>query len=178
MASSEESTLLRRPATGRPRLYLNLIVVMALGGLWHGAANTFLVWGALHGVALAVERALGLHDVSERGGPVARALWWAVVQGTVLVGWVFFRSPSVEYATTVLANVATGSWVELPASVSLGGLALLLLVPVLEHVRAILPASSPSPSPLLTRRAAWAAVMLYLACTAFGPAKTFIYFQF
>src|SRR5207248_3065055 len=43
----------------RARTYVNLMTVMVLGGLWHGAGLTFIAWGALHGAALAVERALG-----------------------------------------------------------------------------------------------------------------------
>ena len=46
---------------GQRRTYVNLVAVMVLGGLWHGAAYTFIVWGALHGIALAAERGLGLH---------------------------------------------------------------------------------------------------------------------
>ena len=42
-----------------PRTYVNLLVVMVLGGLWHGAAWTFVVWGALHGLLLAIERLRG-----------------------------------------------------------------------------------------------------------------------
>lgn len=52
----------------RARTYVNLMLVMILGGLWHGAHYTFLAWGALHGIALAVERALGLHSNPGAGG--------------------------------------------------------------------------------------------------------------
>jgi D-alanyl-lipoteichoic acid acyltransferase DltB (MBOAT superfamily) len=162
----------------RWRTYVNLLIVMALGGLWHGAADTFLVWGAIHGTGLAVERALGLHRLDERGGPVARFLWWAVVQTTVLVGWVFFRSASVGWAATVLANVTTGTYAALDPSVSPGWIALLVAIPILEHVdvlrRRWLRRSEPAPA----WRAAWAAVLLYAVCTAYGPSASFIYFRF
>ena len=67
------------------RTYVNLLLVMVLGGLWHGAAYTYIVWGALHGGALAVERLLGLHRDRGWSGHVAvRAAWFVVVQGVVL----------------------------------------------------------------------------------------------
>ena len=47
---------------GAVRGAINLAIVMLLGGLWHGAALTFLAWGAIHGLALGVERLLGLAD--------------------------------------------------------------------------------------------------------------------
>ncbi len=60
---------------------------MLLGGLWHGAAYTYIVWGALHGGALAVERMLGLHqDRGWTGHAAVRAVWFLVVQGVVLDG--------------------------------------------------------------------------------------------
>ena len=82
----------------RLRTYVNLMTVMLLGGLWHGAAFTFIVWGAIHGVALAIERALGLQQRGARRPLALRVFWWLVVQVIVLVAWVFFRSDSVAEA--------------------------------------------------------------------------------
>ena len=48
---------------GRVRMYRNLLLVMTLGGLWHGAAFTFVVWGGIHGIAIALERAMGFHEL-------------------------------------------------------------------------------------------------------------------
>ena len=56
-----------------PRTYVNLIIVMFLGGLWHGAAWTFVVWGCIHGVALAIERAIGMGGcMAEQAPALAR----------------------------------------------------------------------------------------------------------
>ena len=163
---------------GPVRLHVNLLLVMVLGGLWHGAANTFLVWGAVHGTALVVERVLGFQTLSERGPAIARILWWVVVQATVLVAWVFFRSSTTAEATALVGNVMTGRFGALDPGMPLGRLAALLAVPIAEHVRAAAAArfglSGPSPN----QKAVWAAVMLYAVCTAYGPSKTFIYFQF
>ncbi len=97
---------------GPGRTYVNLFIVMLLGGLWHGAAWTFLVWGALHGVMLAAERSRG-----------QTALWWrlppAVRVGAtfvlVLVTWVFFRAADLPSALRYLGfmvglgDVTTGA---------------------------------------------------------------------
>ncbi len=110
---------------------------------------------------------------------MARVLWWVVVQTTVLVAWVFFRSPAVPVATALLGNVLTEPFRSLDPSIPLGRLALLVAIPIAEHVRSLAPARVGQSAVLpATGRAAWAAVMLYAVCTAYGPSKTFIYFQF
>lgn len=82
---------------GRRRTYLNLMLTMLLGGLWHGAALNFVVWGGWHGAGLAVERALreGGHHVRGIGG-------WALTMLVVSVGWVFFRAPDFGVARRML----------------------------------------------------------------------------
>lgn len=78
------------------RTYLNLVMTMLLGGLWHGANWTYVVWGAWHGTWLAVEKALGVDPL--RTG-------WHRTLGTfllVVIGWVFFRSLDLTSALTTL----------------------------------------------------------------------------
>ncbi len=75
----------------RPRVTLNLLLVWALTGLWHGANWTFLAWGLLHFAALSVERATG----TARSRGLAMRAWTLVV---VMVGWAIFRSPSLPDA--------------------------------------------------------------------------------
>jgi alginate O-acetyltransferase complex protein AlgI len=94
---------------GRRRTYVNLALVMLLGGLWHGAAWHFLIWGAIHGGYLAAERL-----VKERWQPrgVAPALvatgQWALTFTVVCVAWVFFRAPDLGFATETLSRLVTG----------------------------------------------------------------------
>ena len=79
---------------GRVRTYVNLMLVMLIGGLWHGAQWTFVIWGGVHGVCLAVERwAKGRIGFAIPG--VAR---WTVTFGLLLLTWVFFRAESMEVA--------------------------------------------------------------------------------
>ena len=93
---------------GPVRRYTNLCVTMVLGGLWHGAGWTFLVWGALHGAYLCVNHAWDA--VAARLGPmparwsgVGSVLAWGTTFAAVMVAWVFFRAPDVATAIRVLA---------------------------------------------------------------------------
>jgi len=88
---------------GTVRTYVNLGVTMLLGGLWHGAAWTFVVWGAWHGALLAIER--HRRERLTPGGPahpyaMARTMLW------VMIGWVVFRAPDLGSAADMLAGMA------------------------------------------------------------------------
>jgi alginate O-acetyltransferase complex protein AlgI len=93
---------------GRTLRYVNLMITMLLGGLWHGAAWTFVVWGALHGAYLCVN-----HGWSNYGPAVAPRFAWAanavafvLTFVSVVVAWVFFRADSISSATFVLSRMA------------------------------------------------------------------------
>jgi len=86
---------------GEARTAANLLATFLLGGLWHGAAWTFVVWGALHGLALVVVRLW-----SRRGMPLPRPLAWALTFVFVAVAWVFFRAASFGDAMTMLRALA------------------------------------------------------------------------
>jgi len=83
---------------GTARTYLNLIITMLLGGLWHGASWNFIIWGGLHGAALAGHK-LWMSRTS--GKAIANESWiWTsfsriLTLGIVLVGWIFFRSQTL-----------------------------------------------------------------------------------
>ena len=84
------------------RVYVNLITVFFLCGLWHGASWTFVVWGLFHGVFLVVER-LGLSTVLARLPVPVRHLYALLV---VMVGWIFFRAESLTAAGGMLRAMA------------------------------------------------------------------------
>ncbi len=162
---------------GRLRTYLNLLLVMLLGGLWHGAAYTFIVWGAIHGVALAIERLLGLHqDRPGLAGRIARVAWFFVVQGTVLTAWVFFRSPSVEEAWYLLSNVLVFDGWPLGPMEWVGALFLLPIVAL--HLFTWLKERRLVTEPTVTAKAVLAAGMVYAILTLYAGTADFIYFQF
>jgi alginate O-acetyltransferase complex protein AlgI len=161
----------------RRHLYVNLVLVMVLGGLWHGAGFTFLAWGALHGAALAVERALGMQDAAMRPLPV-RIAWGVMVQAVVLIGWVFFRSPTLATATAMIRDLVSGPYRSIADHALLATAALLALPVAAGHLAALLRQRGLLSEPSLVARGVWSAVMLYAICTAYGPTSAFIYFQF
>ncbi len=93
---------------GRGRTYVNLMLTMLLGGLWHGASWNFVVWGGLHGVALAVHKFyMGLRgENAPAPGLPRKIVSWAVTYVFVLVTWVFFRAQNFSTAWTYLQKLA------------------------------------------------------------------------
>jgi alginate O-acetyltransferase complex protein AlgI len=159
------------------RTYVNLFLTMLLGGLWHGAAATFLIWGALHGTALIVERALGLHVPLTGYKRVLRIAWFPVVQLVVLITWIFFRSESASDAAQFVANMFTQTfrWEE----AAILAPALLFVVPiVVMHLRGLAERWRPFGTLGLVERSGVAAVMLYALMTMYGASDGFLYFQF
>jgi len=80
---------------GERRTYVNLTIVMLLGGLWHGANWTFVIWGAYHGLLLAFERWRGKRSFYER---LPHEIRIGVTFVLVLFSWVLFRSPDLKHA--------------------------------------------------------------------------------
>jgi alginate O-acetyltransferase complex protein AlgI len=87
---------------GATRTYVNLTLVMLIGGLWHGAAWNFVVWGGLHGTLLALERLSGKAALYRLLPAPARVAATFVL---VLVGWVFFRASDLPQAVRYLADM-------------------------------------------------------------------------
>jgi alginate O-acetyltransferase complex protein AlgI len=100
---------------GRGRTYLNLFLTMLLGGLWHGANWTFVLWGAWHGGWLALER-----YAKERFGQIALPHWLRVGKTLVLVliGWVLFRAADMHEAAGMLTGMFGGHGFGLSANVA------------------------------------------------------------
>jgi D-alanyl-lipoteichoic acid acyltransferase DltB (MBOAT superfamily) len=93
---------------GRVLRYVNLMITMLLGGLWHGAAWTFVVWGALHGVYLCINHAWSNYGLRlpPRFARVADVAGTALTFLAVVVAWVFFRAPDMATALSVLSKMA------------------------------------------------------------------------
>ena len=100
-----------------------LFATMVLGGLWHGAAWTFVIWGALHGGYLAIERLVGQGPASSEGmSGIEMAVRRLVTFHLVCLGWVFFRAQSLGDAFTMLGRLAS------PGEVALVTPTVLLLI--------------------------------------------------
>jgi alginate O-acetyltransferase complex protein AlgI len=93
---------------GRVLRYLNLMITMLLGGLWHGAAWTFVVWGALHGAYLCINHAWNKYGpkAPPRFAPLANVAALILTFLAVVVAWVFFRADSMNTALYVLGRMA------------------------------------------------------------------------
>jgi alginate O-acetyltransferase complex protein AlgI len=90
---------------GKARRYLNMGITMVLGGLWHGAGWTFIIWGALHGTYLAINHAW---RSATEGAPFRSTRWyevlcWCTTFLAVLFAWVFFRAQTLTGALNMLA---------------------------------------------------------------------------
>ncbi len=113
---------------GPGRRYVNLLITMLLGGLWHGAGWTFVLWGGLHGLYLVVNHLwrslrhrLGI-DRPSRAGAFAG---WLLTFLSVVVAWVLFRAESLDAARHMLAGMAGLNGVDLPANLAAWPAALL-----------------------------------------------------
>ena len=96
---------------GQIRTYVNLLVTMLLGGLWHGAAVRFILWGAIHGVALALHKlymqifdALGWRR--KKPLKIQRFLGQIITFHLVCFAWIFFRADSMETALSVITQIS------------------------------------------------------------------------
>jgi D-alanyl-lipoteichoic acid acyltransferase DltB (MBOAT superfamily) len=166
---------------GSPRkTYRNLLITMVLGGLWHGANWTFVVWGALHGAVLSIERWIfgKRKKVSNGIGPwklVNRLITFHIV----CLSWIIFRAESVSGAFKMIRSLGhfqwssdyAGAWLFLAL---LGGLGLLMDLQMEytggEYV-------FQKQAPILTFGAAMAAMVLLILFSADGN-HAFIYFRF
>ena len=86
---------------GRFRSYFNLMVTMALGGLWHGASWTFMIWGIWHGVGLIAGRAWNAMRMPTVPAPVGHALTLVFV----MIGWTLFRAQDWQTAATMFSGL-------------------------------------------------------------------------
>ena len=173
---------------GALRTYMNLMLTMLLGGLWHGANWTFVAWGLLHGIGLATHKfwqqrfgaavdAARLPDLIRRAN---RFLAWAATYAFVCAGWVLFRSPDFGTAGVVLGKVVgvapNGvSWLYLPLFIALPFIVLAHLVGWRLQASAHIPAATAIPE---ARRALRSRTQLLGAFRASRPAGSGTYLVF
>lgn len=170
--------------TGRARTQLNLMITMLLGGLWHGAAWTFVVWGGLHGMYLVLERKLReWAPPSPLWGllPVRIGLALATY-ACVCLTWVFFRAQDFPSAGSLVASMFGWQPQTVYRMVSANDIALVLgVTAVMLAVHWVLRETTVEAAaarlPWWLRGAALAA-MLTAVFTMAGDDRAFIYFQF
>jgi alginate O-acetyltransferase complex protein AlgI len=168
---------------GWVRTYVNLMITMLLGGLWHGANWTFVAWGGLHGLYLAAERLLTgrfgmVRFWSTTAGRVSLAL---LTYFLVNITWVFFRSPTFAGAAGLLTGMAGLQPAPVPVLATtdllLSGVCVAGIVAAHWIMRERSLEDLADASPGFALAPAWA-TMLFLVITSQGAGQAFIYFQF
>lgn len=163
---------------GEARTYLNLMTTMVLGGLWHGANWTFVVWGWIHGLGLAIERKIG----AGQRGPASlagRAIRILVTFHIVCLAWLFFRAPDLGAAYKALASLAVWRWTDSLARASLALAAVSVIaisIDIIENLRneeTCCQRAGPN-----ARLVALAITVIATLLFAAPQTQAFIYFQF
>nr|WP_218058343.1 MBOAT family O-acyltransferase [Legionella jamestowniensis] len=118
---------------GTTRRFTNLLITMLLGGLWHGAGWTFVIWGGLHGLYLiinhfwkALTNLLSLSNESQVTTIISRGLTFLAV----IVAWVFFRAESFSSAVSILSGMIGLNGISLPRNLHLELLPYIKIIPV------------------------------------------------
>jgi len=88
---------------GKIRTYINLLITMLIGGLWHGAALKYIIWGGLHGLGLIVNRLI--KHISKESSQVSRVVGWILTFHFVVITWVVFRVESLQNAQIMIDRV-------------------------------------------------------------------------
>ena len=163
--------------------YRNLFLTMVIGGLWHGANWTFVIWGAIHGTYLVGERIVK-EKWAERGAiglppQLVKVLQWILTFNVVCFAWIFFRAPTMSAALDVIGRLF--------ASGGSGSLVTVLLVVTIVLMLASQFVPPRIPAEITDRFSQLAPVLQIVALgvgivvvDAFGPEgiAPFIYFQF
>ena len=174
---------------GKIRTYINLIVTMLLGGLWHGGAWRFMLWGGIHGVALATEKcALGTFPRMKVSGMEMKRVWRVVgiflTFNIVCFAWIFFRAENMAAGGEILSQIFTNFSVVNAAEIARAYWGVLVLIG-LGYLLHFAPRSSEMVAErFLGRVPLWAkAVIITLIIYVVMHIKSadvqpFIYFQF
>jgi alginate O-acetyltransferase complex protein AlgI len=160
---------------GAVRTYANLMMVMALGGLWHGAAISYAVWGAWHGLALVIERLLQNTWFYRAHGPLMVAIRTGIVFSFVSAAWLLFKLPHfsdvIAYVQAIASN--RGKHIEYLQILSI---AVFSLPVVLYHL--LHRFQFETPRFLAAARPVFYGTMLAAIILSSGNANAFVYFQF
>jgi D-alanyl-lipoteichoic acid acyltransferase DltB (MBOAT superfamily) len=170
---------------GSIKTYRNLMLTMLLGGLWHGASWTFVVWGGYHGLLMVLHRLFvwttgRAHVAGPLGAPALAPAKILVTLFFVLISWVFFRAASFGDAALIVQAMFSGPWQwssSVLTSTSVGLIALATTVAVIEERYALL--SRLYQTRAAYRVASYVALLFTLELLAVrGQQIPFIYFQF
>lgn len=165
----------------RNHRYRNIMITMLLGGLWHGAAWTYVIWGFFHGLIIALSHWLGQFPVFKpfvyQPKLLVRIVKWALTFYLVLLGWVIFRADSISGAWELLTVMHLGSSVA-GGAISIGLILSIMAVLFMHGCDALVIRRGQA----IEKRAwlLWPLLFLLQLLSFFvgAPSDAFIYFQF
>jgi alginate O-acetyltransferase complex protein AlgI len=165
---------------GKQRQYINLLITMLLGGLWHGASWNFVAWGGLHGIALAIHK-IYMDNVAKKYSIksfVYKLLNWLITLIFVCITWIFFRANNFSVSLAILKKMF---YLSSPVGISWFATSLFLCVPLLILIDFCGSKLSQGLKLKLTTLQGWFVVFFAILGLIFaGPhsSSPFIYFQF
>ncbi len=174
---------------GKIRTYMNLLITMLLGGLWHGASISFILWGVLHGMALAVHKFVMARFSSFKSlgcemKPWRRVLGVLITFHVVCFGWILFRATSMKAVGEMLRQIFTNFHPEVFTQFVSGYKGVFALM-VIGYVLHFMPKRSEDAlrgvvtrSPLLIQAAILAIAIFVVVQFKSAGVQPFIYFQF
>lgn len=158
------------------RTYFNLMTTMVLGGLWHGAAWSYAVWGAFHGSALAIERFINNNTQLKIRGSAGKIFQGLIIFISVTLAWLLFRL-SFEHVILYLKSITQN--IHRPNDYLLLSCIFLYSSPVIAYHFAYLIPSTWRIAIFIKRYQSFAyAFLLFMIVVNSGPSGSFIYFQF
>ena len=168
---------------GKIRTYLNLMITMLLGGLWHGAALRFVIWGALHGVGLAFEKFIN-SIINFPKNKLTRILGVLITFHFVCLAWVFFRADNMTVVSSLLTQITTSFHAEIWTDF-VKGYPYILMLMLLGYVLHFIPAEFEKhaeqlmvKSPFILKVAYLLVVVLVVIQIKSSDIQPFIYFRF
>lgn len=174
---------------GKARQYLNLMITMLLGGLWHGAALRFVLWGGLHGAALAIHKMVmsllpGFKATGMEMPRWRRVLGILITFHLVCFGWIFFRAPDMQTAGEVLRQVFTNFNFALIPQVIAGYTGVFFLIALGYGLHFVSQRWEEKTKQTVAKLPIWALALIIVAVIWIvmqiksGEIQPFIYFQF
>jgi len=157
---------------GKVNTYRNMFLTMIISGLWHGAAWTFVIWGALHAVGRAATREL--EATAFYRDRVPRIVKQVFVFAFVTFAWIFFRAQSFDDACTVVRGIFSAGWTDPAVPLLLVGLVASIWVYQFVYESRLRRVLKLAP----VRVVLVIAMLLYLAVVPGAEGQPFIYFQF
>jgi D-alanyl-lipoteichoic acid acyltransferase DltB (MBOAT superfamily) len=162
---------------------------MLLGGLWHGASMSFIIWGAIHGVALAIHKFImgrfsSFKQLGSEMKPWRRVLGIFITFHLVCFGWIFFRADSLQTVKEMLSQICTNFHPEVFAQFVTGYKGVFILM-IIGYVLHFMPKSAENAlqgvvtrSPLVVQAVILAIMVFVVVQFKSAGVQPFIYFQF